>query len=159
MSACGQKQAPTARSAREYRPIDFWFPLGFVSVERCRVDMNSAKRRGSGSRARLRGAFGACGAYGGGRSLVRQQGVVGLSVRSSLARSAGALWKKCAQTVHAMGAVGAWERLFDDLVKNKKNLYPCLTGPSSERTSKRPRAVKKGLQRQGFGALPRWTEH
>jgi len=52
---------------------------------------------------------------------------------------------------------GVWERVFHELVRDKKNQYLMLDSTIVRLTSKRPRAAKKGL-RQGFGAFPRRSD-
>jgi len=77
---------------------------------------------------------------------------VGTAQRSTMARPSGAV--RQVQSVHKRfvrwANSGVWERVFHELVRDKKNQYLMLDSPSFGLTSKRPRAAKKGL-RQGFG--------
>lgn len=53
---------------------------------------------------------------------------------------------------------GVWERIFADLVADKKNQYVMIDSRSCERTSKRSTGRKNGSEKSGSGAFPRRSE-
>jgi putative transposase len=54
-------------------------------------------------------------------------------------------------------ASGVWEKVFGDLVADRKNLYLMIDSTIVELISRRPQAAKRG-RRQGSGALPRRSD-
>ena len=53
---------------------------------------------------------------------------------------------------------GVWDRLFDDLVADRKNPYLMLDSTIVQAHQQAATGRKRG-RRQGAGAFPRWTEH
>jgi transposase len=54
---------------------------------------------------------------------------------------------------------GVWERIFADLVRDKKNFYRMLDSTIVRAHQQAAAGRKKGLRRPGSGAFPRKNEH
>ena len=53
---------------------------------------------------------------------------------------------------------GVWERIFEDLIRDKKNLYLMIDSTIVRAHQQAATGRKKGLRGQGSGAFPSWTD-
>jgi transposase len=71
--------------------------------------------------------------------------------------------ERYAKSVHARfmrwARAGVWERIFADLVADKKNQHLMIDSTIVRAHQQAATDRKRGLRRQGSGEFPRWTEH
>jgi hypothetical protein len=81
---------------------------------------------------------------------------VDATVGSTLARSSGALWQvqERAYAVHALVAGRVWERVFADLVADKKNQYLMIDSTIVRAHQQAATGRKKGAQKTRLWGVP-----
>ncbi len=116
---------------------------------------------GSGSRARFQVGWSMLDArrWTTGSSSTPCCGCCARAHAGTICRTATASTRACTRASCAGARAGVWERLFDDLIADKKNQYLMIDSTIVRAHQQAAAGRKRGLRRPGSGAFPRWSEH